>query len=230
MAKFSPSSLVSQVSGKVGGIVFSPSRNQQTIRNNSHVTVNRNINTSRIKAYTPSLISQFNLLSTDLKKAWVDRAAFFPVYDRFGKKLFLSGQNLFIKANINRLLGNQLLITSPPEVANYSAFPSYELIYSPGQIEFSFNANVPLVGDIVYYYATKPLSPGISNVDKSKYRYLGLQYIPTTNSFDITAFYNNKFAALGLPVGYKIFAYFFVQRRFVSSLPSPKYFASTVIT
>ena len=229
MAKFSPSFLISQASGKLGGIVFVPGKNQQNIRMLKYSRSRYNIATTSIKTATPSLISQFNSLSESLKVAWRDRVTLFPVTDRFGRKLYLSGQSLFVKANIHRLLANKPLFTDPPELVNYQNFGFYELILDPGQYEFQFQNNPQGTNNFVFFYATKPLSPGINSPGLNTYRYIGDQFVTASSGFDFTANYNSVFGSLQKPVGYKIFAYFFVQSATVSSLPGVRHFASNFI-
>lgn len=226
MAKFSPSFLISQISGKVGGIVFTPGNNSATVRGKKYKTARFNQNTSLIKSFTPSLISNFNSLSESIRKGWQDRRILFPQTDRFGRKFFLSGQTLYVKANIYRLLSFGPLNNDPPELFNYPTFAGYELILDPGQFEFAFSEPLPMINDFVFIYATRPLSPGIQNPSLKLFKFVSVQSIQPASSIEFTSQYTSKFGPEPYPAGSKIFAYFFVLPRNVSALPSIKYFAA----
>lgn len=225
MAKFSPSFLISQVSGKVGGIVFTPGKNSATVRTKRYKTARYNENTSLIKSFTPSLISNFNSLPEPVKKAWQDRRILFPQTDRFGRKFFLSGQTLYVKANFYRLFAFGPVNNDPPELFNYPTFSGYELLLDPGQFEFSFSEFLPMVGDLVFIYATRPLSPGIQNPSLKLFKFISVQRIEDRTFIPFYSQYTSKFGPEPYPAGSKIFAYFFVLPRNVSALPSIKYFS-----
>jgi len=128
MALIKTSGLVSAISGKVGGSVYSRNRYGAYVRNWAK-PVNPNSDAQqKVRADMGSVVSDwFNVLSAAQRAAWAVYAAAVNFTNRLGETITLTGFNHYVRSNIARL--NNLM-------TSVSAGPT-TLILPPTDSEFS---------------------------------------------------------------------------------------------
>lgn len=114
MAIFTPGVAVAQISGRVGGTVFSHNRGGQYVRNGSIPSVVQTQKATDYKGYL-GLASQGYANLTDAQAAaWREYAANHPVTNRLGRSHTLTGNNWFVACNSRLLAAGQSAIDLPP--------------------------------------------------------------------------------------------------------------------
>jgi hypothetical protein len=99
MAIFTPGIAVGQISGRVGGSVFSHNRGGMYIRNGSIPSVSQTQKAMNYKGYL-AMASQYYANLTDAQAAaWREYAANHPVTNRLGRSHTLTGGNWFVACN-----------------------------------------------------------------------------------------------------------------------------------
>lgn len=114
MALLKMGSLVTQISGKIGGQTFGTGQGGQYVKNTgsyiNKLTQSRSVVNSRLS----SLSNSWRSLTTSQKNSWSAAAPNFPYVNRLGESRVYSGYNLYMKFNGNRaLLGLSPVSTAP---------------------------------------------------------------------------------------------------------------------
>jgi hypothetical protein len=99
MAKIVLGGLASQVSGAVGGIVFSRNRSGAYIRSRVHPTISQTAFALDAKATMGAVSREWGVLTDAQRMAWATWAANNPVTDRMGMKQILAGNAAYMKLN-----------------------------------------------------------------------------------------------------------------------------------
>lgn len=116
MAIFTPGVAVGQVSGRVGGTVFSRNRGGMYIRNGSIPSIVQTQKATLYKSYL-ALASQYYANMSDAEAAaWREYAANHPVTNRLGRTHTLSGGNWAVACNARLLAAGQTPIILPPNI------------------------------------------------------------------------------------------------------------------
>jgi hypothetical protein len=150
MAIMIPGVAVSQVSGRVGGTIFSRNRGGAYMRNGSKPTAVTTPAAQLIKAMTAQASQAWAVLTEDLREQWREWATQNPVINRLGQSRTLSGHQAFVKLNVRLLYANASLIGSPPVV------PAPQPV-TPGTITFT---DSPLA--LTVAFSPTPLGTGIA--------------------------------------------------------------------
>ena len=166
MAKFNPGVLAGEISGRLGGDVFSHNKGGPYIRRG---TIPTNPQTERQMAIreTLSIVSQtWQSLTIRQQKAWGIWASTNPVVDRLGKKITLTGHQCFVSLNTRLLNAGDDLIFVPPAVSAPSGLITLALTADIGAGNFQIAyTRTPLDADNrLYVQAAVLSSPGRSFV------------------------------------------------------------------
>lgn len=114
MAIFTPGVAVGQVSGRVGGTVFSRNRGGMYLRNGSIPSIVQTQKATLYKSYL-ALASQYYANLDDAEAAaWREYAANHPVTNRLGRTHTLSASNWFVACNARLLAAGETPIALPP--------------------------------------------------------------------------------------------------------------------
>lgn len=114
MAIFTPGAVIGQISGRVGGYVFSRNRGGSYVRNGS---VPSTVVTEKALLYKSYLAaaSQFWTSLTDAERlSWTVWAQSKTSTNRLGRSISLNGQNWFVSLNSRLAAAGESLITVPP--------------------------------------------------------------------------------------------------------------------
>jgi hypothetical protein len=114
MAIFTPGIAVGQISGRVGGSVFSHNRGGMYIRNGSIPSVSQTEKAMRYKSYLALASQEFANLTDAQAAAWREYAANHPVTNRLGRTHTLSAGNWFVACNARLFAGSYSTQQLPP--------------------------------------------------------------------------------------------------------------------
>lgn len=114
MPKIKFSALVTGMSGKANGSVFSTNNGGAYFRTNSFKSRTLSPLASTIKTNFKSVVSSWRSLSIDQQNAWRDAAPFFPRVNKFGDERIPSGYELFTSVNQSLRIAGLPPMVSPP--------------------------------------------------------------------------------------------------------------------
>jgi hypothetical protein len=128
MAIFTPGIAVGQISGRVGGSVFSHNRGGMYVRNGSIPSISQTNKAMRYKSYLALASQLFANLTDAQAAAWREYAANHPVTNRLGRTHTLSAGNWFVACNARLIAANASNIDLPPNAPS----PTGTLITAAG--------------------------------------------------------------------------------------------------
>jgi hypothetical protein len=114
MAIFSPGLAIGQISGRVGGSVYSHNRGGAYIRNGAipvKVVTDKALN---LKAATTAAVQAWSGLSAASRLQWDQYAKANPSVNRLGKVISTTGQNAYVGLNSRLLYAGSTAIAIPP--------------------------------------------------------------------------------------------------------------------
>lgn len=197
--------IASAISGKLGGNIYS--------RNKGGAYVKQWV--SPINPNTPaqSLTRQrFSDLSNDWKgltqtqrDTWNSAAPNFPIKDRLGETIVLSGQQLYMKFNRNlQSAGLSPISVAPaPKVVANPQFGAVTV--APGAFEVGFTPDPLGAGDYLVIEATAVKSAGVNFVSRSSFKQVFVAPAAAVSPADILAEYDAIFGSGSLQTGSKVF-------------------------
>jgi len=141
MAVVKYGTIVTEVRGKVGSVVFQRCGKSLSIRSQVSKNYSKFASNYSNRFDFASLALTWNSLSAAQKLSFKTQAPSFPTKDKFGNPIVLSGYNLFIMVNRTLLLGGRPLLTtaqpyyvSAPALVQFNnaiiASKSWQIIYT----------------------------------------------------------------------------------------------------
>lgn len=189
------STILSDARGKLNGSVFSRNRYASIIRNKTSPVQPSSIYSSEQRMQLASLSASFRALTVAQIAAWNAATANFPRTNAFGQTYYMSGLNLFVSINKNRVNMGQGLLTAPPEPP---ALPTFTLTidtvdattvdFTPTLVTGSFT------GVELFIRATPNLGKGISFV-KDRLRFIHHEAPTPGTAISVFTPYNERFGA-----------------------------------
>jgi len=180
MALLKFGAFVTDLSGKIGGTIFSKNRGGNYAKNrvvpNNPATPAQSI----VRGRFGSLSSQWRTLSQEERDSFTAATGNFPKSNRIGDTIQLAGNALFVALNSARLATNLSILTSAPAAEGVTEYSIGTFILTNGglneSIKFAGTAIDPVLADdmTVQIFATAPVSPGISNLN-SKFKQIAVR-------------------------------------------------------
>ena len=166
MAKFLPGPAVGQISGRIGGSIFSHNKGGPYIRNGTIPTVVTSAAAINAKTTLATISQSWAGTTAAQKQAWRMWAAENPVTDRLGAQIQLSGHQAFVGLNSRLVRGSFAAIDQPPLGGPPSSLatlsPTVDLQAATSKLEFTAT---PLgANDALYVEAAVVNSLGINYV------------------------------------------------------------------
>lgn len=149
MAIFTPGVAVGQISGRVGGSVFSRNRGGMYIRNGSVPSVVRTDKALLYKAYFTASSQAWTALSEAQQLAWTVFSRTQTQTNRLGRSISLTGQALFIGLSARLLASGDDIVATPPVTSAPSPIVPTSLAVDAGS------------GDTELVFTESPLEAGI---------------------------------------------------------------------
>lgn len=194
MALLKMGSIVTNISGKVGGQTFGVGRSGQYLKNTgSYInkqTPLRRLQNSRISYLT----GIWRTLNQNDRNAWNNVATNFPKVNRVGDSRILSGFNLFVQFNANRIMHGLQVNNNAPAPYSFNQFAMDSYVISDGGMVIDFE-----VTDVNCFYAifaSNPVSAGASQNLK------GLRLMRTFDGLNLSQtidYSGNYFSTFGRP-------------------------------
>lgn len=117
MAIFTPGPAVGQISGRVGGSVFSHNKGGMYIRNGTIPTTVQTLKALKYKRALSAYSAAYANLTVEQRQAWVEYAANHPVTNRIGRSHTLNPLNWYIKLNTRLGVAGDTPLALPPAIA-----------------------------------------------------------------------------------------------------------------
>lgn len=203
--------IVSEARGKVSGNVFSKNKGGAIVRNRVTPINRRSTAQQNQRQVLASLAASWRGLSDAQRASWNSASPNFPQSDNLGQTIFLSGEQLYIRCNLNLTLTGNSLITSAPTPADFAviAFTSLTVTADDGIVSLAFTPTVPAGYEMVVR-ATAPYSPGKSFVPQSAFRFIQSVAPAATSPQALTVAYALVHGAITGATGQKIAVEFFL--------------------
>lgn len=206
MTKVKYSALVSEMRNKLNGSVMSKNRYGNYIRNKVTPVNPQTSYQLEQRANLSSLSASWRGLTQSQRDSWANSAKDRPRTDIFGDSKILTGQALYVSANLNLLASATATIDEPGVLVDVPLIAISDLLveitageYSAADLTVS-PASIP-AGFKLIVYATPGVSAGISFV-KNRFRYLGT-FIPTVGVINLQPALTARFGVQS--IGDKIF-------------------------
>jgi len=167
MALIRPGGLVGQISGRVGGDVFSHNRYGQYVRAGSNPVTSTTTHALAAKARMTEVTQAWQGLTTAQKLAWYGWAVTNPVLNRLGQSITLTGHAAYVGLNARLLNVPVAKITDPPVEAAPIPLATLTLTadIGAGTTEIAFTATPLAAADGLYIKACVLDSAGINFVE-----------------------------------------------------------------
>lgn len=211
MAKFTPGAIVSEVRGTVAATTYSKNKGGAIIRNRVTPINRRSTNQTARRQILASLASAWRGLTQAQRDSWNAASPNFPQSDSLGQTIFLTGEQLYVRSNANLILIGEAQIVNAPTPVSFDvlAFTSLTATAGTGVISLAFTPTVP-AGFQLVIRATAPISPGVSFVPSSKFRFVQAIAPLAISPQALTAAYALVFGSIAGAVGQKIFIEMFL--------------------
>lgn len=196
---------ITEISGKLGGNVFSRTKGGAVIRNRVVPTNPQTVAQQAVRAIFGAISSAWRALTAEERESWNSSAQDYPYQNALGESKILSGKALFQKLNNNLLYAGQSILSSPlaPQGVNAPVTTSMFIIernaagtgFNVGDVEVDLATS----GDnttIVVLEMTPPLSPGVKNAAP---RFVRVLQDTVSNSNVVLNFEVQYAAMFGIP-------------------------------
>ncbi len=191
------------MAGKVNGTVMSRNKGGSYARVWVKPTNPRSIHQVFQRDQLATLSAGFRGLGQPAISQWNASSVNFPVKNRLGETIHLSGIDLYVALNVNLISIGLPIISVPPVPQDTLGFNTLTMTSVLGVVKLVFTPTPSPTTSNSLIFATPGLSAGISFV-KSQYRLIGFMPHTSASPFDITTMYTTRF---GAPiVGTQVFA------------------------
>jgi len=148
MARVKYGSIVAEIKGKIGGLVFQKCGNALSVRTNLIHNPPTSIAAKDSRNQFSNIALAWSSLSQSVKSQWAAVASTFPAFDNFGHPMVLNGYQSFIR--VNRMLAMHGM--------PLNLVPS---VYDPPTDAGYFSSTLGLSGGLWYFDAPNVLASGV---------------------------------------------------------------------
>lgn len=192
MALITPGALVGQISGRIGGTIFSHNQGGNYVRNGTIPSNPQTAAQTEIRAITASNAAAWQALATagkDSWNSWAESNAGAEYVNRLGLINALSGQQAYVRINNRLAYAGQVPITAPPSGAEPVAVTAFSMTYENDapNITITFPTLAPAVpgaSEVVQIAMTQPMAPGRTRYQTNALR---LVYTSAVNTAAVPA-------------------------------------------
>jgi len=229
MAIFTSGGAVGQISGRVGGLVYSHNRGGPYIRNGTIPTLVTSDEAINAKARMTAQSQRWDNLTDTQRLSWKTWAASNPVVNRLGKQVIVGANAAFVGINTRCNLAGQALIDDPPIADPPLALASITLTLDigAGNFQIAYTAT-PTPADVHVWVRLCVLNNPAVNYVENRLRFLGVSAPGVASPFDIEALTEARFGTLA--VGQKVVARVHTFDRTTGLLSAPIQADGLIIT
>jgi len=195
MAKVKLGAIVTDISGKLGGHVFSKNRSGKYMRTKGVPTNPQTSAQMNIRGQFAAISSSWSELTELQRTSWRNAVDQFATTDVFGDIKNPTGKALYQRLNQNLSVSEQPLIDSAPFATDV---PFLAITAAGGSLaanDLTVRYDGEGLGNKVLVFATEPLSQGTKFV-KNKLRLIEVFAGADSDTLDIELSYTNKFGEL----------------------------------
>lgn len=192
---------ITNIIGKAGGTIFSRNRGGAYVKNFVKPSNPQTARQQAVRGLFGMLSTMWRALLPDYQAAWNAASINYPVLNKFGDTVFLSGKALFQKLNGNLSNAGGVLLDFPllPVGAVAPKAVPAPIIEETGGILGSLSVQVDFTDTVsgrVVYEATRPMNAGKS-AQNSDYRLIKTAAIAAANTqtTDIAVAYTAQFGS-----------------------------------
>lgn len=131
-----------------------------------------------------------------------------PATNRLGQAITISGKDAYVRLNANLINVGSAPNTSAPTLADVpaiQAISAFTADASAGTLSITYSPTPTDTAVEHEIYATAPLSPGVFHPSRSAFRLVDVLFAATGSPYSFGTAYTNKFGAITLKAGSKIF-------------------------
>lgn len=209
MAKITPGSIVSQVSGKLAGSVFLKGANKAVIRQRVTGTKKQPLTkfgTSISQTRFNSFARNWRSLTQAQRDTWTAAAPKFPTTDKLGQKVILTGMQLYTQLNCGRVfIGNSLLVTAPsPRAMPQIRITAVEIV-AGGIFRITYGGAGLFINSALVVRASLPVSPGRMRIRPTELKFVLVATTNPGNPVSLAVLYPARVISTAGKTGQKIF-------------------------
>lgn len=199
MALIRPGGLVGQISGRLGGDVYSHNRYGQYVRTGTNPITSTTSYALAAKARMTATSQGWQSLSAALKLAWNAWATTNPTINRLGESIHLTGHAAYVGINTRLLACGVAGITAPPIEPAPLPLVSLTLVadIGPGDFEFTYTATPLGANDYLWVKACVLDSTGINYVE-NYLRLVGVSAAAQESPFDPQTLIEARFGTVAV--------------------------------
>lgn len=198
---------LAQLSGRVGGSVFSHSAAGTVLRSRPNRNSSKVQKVTKTKSHQAILVQAWSHTLTDAQRtAWQAASTTGFTHNGNSQKLYINGRSFFIGFNLLQLKYGAPTWNDPPtnsSVGTPTGLTIAAVSGGGGSIQVTNTVNVFDINDNVLIEASPAVSPGITSIS-SKLRMMSGGW-PVNTTQDITAYWTGQFGSLPNAPGQKIF-------------------------
>jgi hypothetical protein len=211
MAKYTPGAIVSEIRGTIAATTHSRNRGKAIMRNRVTPINRRSTTQSQRRQQMASFASQFRGLDQAQIAGWNSAGLNFPLQDNLGQTIYLTGEQLYCRFNLNLQLIGIAPISDAPAPTSFEVLALGAIVATDADtITAAFTPTPVPTGFSLVVRATGPKSPGRSFVSPSEFRFIQSVAAAGTSPVNIAAAYTARFGSLANAVGQKIFVEIFL--------------------
>lgn len=194
MARLKYGIIVTEIKGKVAGMVFQGGNNSKVLRASNNKRNSKSASLSLSTSILSQITSQWKLLTNSDRLAWATAALSYPFVDSFGSTYFGSAYQCFTSYNRNLLTIGSTMVTTPSIVVpsiNVGPFT----FSSSTKDNVSIDPTITLVTSQFYLiYATPALSMGRNN-NNAKFKLIAAVDMNGLTTIKVNPFYEKVFGS-----------------------------------
>ena len=199
MALIRPGGLVGQISGRLGGDVYSHNRYGQYVRTGTNPVTSTTSYALAAKARMTSVTQAWQSRTAAEKLAWNAWATTNPTVNRLGESIILTGHAAYVGINARLMLIGVAPITAPPIEPAPVPLTGVTLAadIGPGDFGFAFVGTPLAAADALWIEACVLDSTGINYVE-NYLRLVGQSGVAQASPFDPQSFIEARFGTLAV--------------------------------
>lgn len=227
MALVTPGSLVGQISGRIGAVVYSHNKGGPYVRNGTIPVTSTTPDALAAKARLGGFATNWKNLTAGQRLAWQDWAAENPYINRLGQARPITGIAAYISLNTRLAAAGATAIADPPITPTPAPLSTFSAVVDIGSggTSATFTPTPLAASERLWMEAAVTNSSGIRNVEAYK-RFIGVSGAAQATGYD---FETQLVARLGALVAGQYVTLFFRVFDEDSGLYSPPLRAETTV-
>lgn len=194
MAIMRAGALAGQLSGRVGGVIFSRNRGGDYVRNGPCPVNPRTTYQVAVRNALATASTRWNDPSFTYRAAWVAWANANPIQNRLGETIRLQGNAAFVQLNSRLVQVGLSVVDTPPIVSTPTGLltvtPTYNI--GAGAFQIAYTATPLAAGMMLWVRGCLMTSPAIQFI-KNRLRHFFTSAAAAASPADIEAAFNARF-------------------------------------